>query len=188
MDIPTPHPPGTLKETCSFSYLQLPPVYSFYTAAERLLLSSLAPLPAPHQSLPGGAASTTPPADFQTVKIPLQVANLQLPPCIWLAELRSTCSETWPGPPLGRSHKPSLHSHLCCRHPSFYSFTPLNSLLQRGRLISTLAVFGTDSSRVPGYPAPVGCRDYSRRGAQPAPTHPGSPSPRFPARGYAVSL
>jgi hypothetical protein len=55
--------------------------------------------------------------------------------------------------------------------------------LQKGRLTSAVAVFCTDSSRVPGCPAPVGCRDYSRRGAQLAPTHPGSASPCFPAQG-----
>jgi len=49
--------------------------------------------------------------------------------------------------------------------------------------MSTVAVFGTDSSRMPGRPAPMGCSNYSRRGAQLAPTHPGSASPRFPAQG-----
>jgi hypothetical protein len=49
--------------------------------------------------------------------------------------------------------------------------------------MSAVAVFGTDSSRVPGRPAPVGCRDYNRRGAQLAPTHPGSALPCFPAQG-----
>jgi hypothetical protein len=57
-------------------------------AAERPLLSSLPPLLSPHQSLPGGAASTTPPTDFQTVEVSLQVAKLQLPSRVWHAELR----------------------------------------------------------------------------------------------------
>jgi hypothetical protein len=49
--------------------------------------------------------------------------------------------------------------------------------------MSTLAVFGADSSRAPGRPAPVGCRNYSHCSAQLAPTHPGSALPRFPAQG-----
>jgi hypothetical protein len=54
--------------------------------------------------------------------------------------------------------------------------------LQRGRLTFAVAVFGADSSRAPGSPAPVGCCRYYRS-AQPAPTHPGSASPCFPAQG-----
>ena len=54
--------------------------------------------------------------------------------------------------------------------------------MQKGRLTSAVAVFGADSSRAPGSPAPVGCCEYNRS-AQPAPTHPGSASPCFPAQG-----
>jgi hypothetical protein len=54
--------------------------------------------------------------------------------------------------------------------------------LQKGRLTAAIAVFGTDSSSVPGRPAPVGCCDYNRRSAQLAPTHPGS-AHCFPTQG-----
>jgi hypothetical protein len=54
--------------------------------------------------------------------------------------------------------------------------------LQRGKLTFAVAVFGADSSRAPGSPAPVGCCRYYRS-AQLAPTHPGSASPCFPAQG-----
>jgi hypothetical protein len=128
MCILNPHSARTLKEAHSCFLLSVPLTRCSLVAAECLLLSSLPPLLSPHQSLPGGAASSTPPADFQTLETPLQVADPQLPPC----NLNSTLSETWPGPPRGGLINPCLHSHLCCRRPSFYSFTPLNSCLAEG--------------------------------------------------------
>ncbi len=124
----------TLKETRSFSCLQLPPVYSSYAAAERLLLSSLAPLPTPHQSLPGGAASTTPPADFQTSENPLQVANPQLPPCIWLAELRLVPPFRRPGLVLPWEGLINPHFTAPCvvDTPPSTPLPPPNSLLAEG--------------------------------------------------------
>jgi hypothetical protein len=108
MGILNPHSAGTLKEDHSCFLLSVSPTHCSLVAAECLLLSSPPPLPSPHQSLPGGAASSTPPADFQTLGIPLRVASPQLPLCIWRAESRLTppFSETWPDPPRGRSHKP----------------------------------------------------------------------------------
>jgi hypothetical protein len=134
MDILNPHSARTLKEDHSCFLLPVLPTPCSLVAAECLLLSSLPPLLSPHQSLPGGASSSTPTADFQTLEIPLRVAYPQLPPCIWRAESQLTppFSETWLVLPGGGLINPCLHSLLCCRRPSFYSSTPLNSCLTEG--------------------------------------------------------
>ncbi len=61
MGILTPHSAGTLKADHSCFLLAVSPTRHAPVAAECLLLSSLPPLLSPHQSLPGGAASSTPP-------------------------------------------------------------------------------------------------------------------------------
>ncbi len=83
----------------------------------------------------------------------------------------------------GRSHKPPVFPVSWVAYDPPPAPLPSSILfLQKGRLTSAVAVFGADSSRAPGSPAPVGCCRYYRS-AQPAPTHPGSASPCFPAQG-----
>jgi hypothetical protein len=112
---------------------------------------------------------------LQTLEIPLRLAKPRLPLSIWHAESRLTppFSETWP-----------VFTAFCVADDPPPTPLPFSILfLQKGRLTSAVAVFDADSSRTPGCPAPVGCRDCNRRGAQLAPTHPGSASPCFSAQG-----
>ncbi len=97
-------------------------------------------------------------------------------------------SETWPSLTGGGLINPSLHSLVCCRRPSTHSFTLLNSLLAEGEADVCCCGFRRRLlSHPPGGPAPVGCCRYYRS-AQPAPTHPGSPSPVFPPRAHSDYL
>jgi hypothetical protein len=92
-------------------------------------------------------------------------------------------SETWPSLTGGGLIHPSFFAVSCvAKRPSTRSFNPLNSVLAEGEADVCCCGIRCRSSRTPGSPAPVGCCRYYRS-AQPAPTHPGSALPRFPAQG-----